>query len=143
MEGLGRVLNFVETAAGAWINVRDCDAVTFICNNSAAETYTITEAKDSSGTAAQSSTIPLVVNYYTTAVGGTLPWIKRTQAAANTVTNVGNANNAITVFAIDVDAIDPLYAYVKVAVSNSGLVHAVLHDLDVMRPPARLIAPGV
>jgi hypothetical protein len=140
MEALGRQVNFVQTAAGAWINVTDCGAVTFFANNSSSETYTITQAKDSSGTG--SKNLATVTTWYSTKVDGTAVWAKHTQAAAATVANGASAATAVTSISVDVKTLDTGFKYVKCAVNNSGTVVAVLHDIDVQRPPASLIAPG-
>lgn len=143
MEALGRTFNTVFTAAGAWVNVRDCSGVTFLCYNTSSDTLTLTEAKDASSTGAQSPTNLLLTTYYTTKVDGTAAWTKHTQAAANTLTAGGSGASAVTCVYVDTKGLDDQYDYIKLAVGGATTVTAILHDLTVQRGPANLVAPGV
>lgn len=144
MDGLGRVINVVPVAAAAWINVKDAGAVTIIGTNASGETYTLTEAKDASGTSAKSPTNANITHYYTTSVSGANPWVEHIITAANTTGAVGGSGVlAVVAFSVDTKALDPGFPYIKVAPTGSGTVFAILHDLDVQRRPSLLAAVGV
>lgn len=141
MDGLGRVANVAWTAASTpkWISVKDCSAVMVI--GSGADTFTVTEAKDASGTGAKSPVQNTITRWYGTAVGAGSAWTETvlSGSGANAVVSA----SAVTVFTIDCKGIDPLFSYVKVAATSTAVVVVVPIDLDVQRAPQNLPALGV
>lgn len=135
IEALGRVFNVVPIAAGVALSLRDCSGVTFVCTGN--DTFTLTLATSFGGSYSQpSSWNPIVHKYTNTSTGGTAKWVKATQAASNAVTIASGA--------VSFDLLGPMvpdtYNYVKCSVGASGLVMAILHDLDSQRGPANLPA---
>jgi hypothetical protein len=132
MVGLGRVFDVIPIAAGVIFKFRNASAVSFVCT--AADTFTVTVGS-SHGTAATSPGNIFTYYYQRADTTGANAWTKQTQAASNAVTQAGAYTTLITLFTSQVA--DPYY-YVKCAAAASGLVTAVLHDLDVQRAPANL-----
>jgi hypothetical protein len=137
MEGLGRVFNVVPIAAGKYISMVDCSAITFVCTG--ADTFTLSEAKSSGGLSAQAPGT-IIKDYYTnTATDGTAKWIKHTLASGSFVNAITAASGAV-VFDVFDPQLDDGFTYVAVTVGGSGLVQAIVHDLNVGRGPANLKA---
>lgn len=135
MEALGRLVNVVPIAAGAGLSMKDCSGVTFICTGN--DTFTVTVASSFGGSYATPGNI-LTRKYTNSATNGTAAWVKATQSASNAVTI---ASGTVAFFVGSSQLADPS-CYVKVSVGASGLVTAVLHDLNVQRGPANLKIVG-
>jgi hypothetical protein len=137
MEALGRLLNPVAVGDGVYVNLRDAGGVTFLCYlaGAAGDTYTLTEAKDASGTGAQ--VLATITRYHTSnGVGGV--WTLHTQAAASTVvTAAATAENGMVV-EVEQAELSDTYKYVKLTSTGAGLVTPILRDLEVQRKPANL-----
>lgn len=132
-EGLGRLFNLVHTLGdSSYVNLRDGNAVTFVCQLDAGDTFTVSSASDASGTGV--AALAKVTQYYTAAKAGGV-WTKTTQAAASTVTT---ANSVVAVFTIRHDQLPDGHSYVKCPSTSTGTVLAILHDLNVQRTPANL-----
>ena len=133
IEGLGRVINCVPIAAGAGLSMKDCQGITFICTG--ADTFTITSASTFGGTYATPGNI-ITRKQTNTSTSGTAKWVEATQSASNAVTIASGA----VAFYVDANDLPSGNTYVKVSVAASGLVTAILHDLQVQRDPANLAA---
>lgn len=135
MEGLGRNFNVVPIADAKPFSVKDCSAVTFVCTG--ADTYTITVSDAFGGTYATPGNI-IDHYYHSTATDGTAAWTRETQAAANAVTGAAGT----TVIEVPVKALPDGDVYIQCASTSTGLVTAILHDLNVQRTPANLAKVG-
>lgn len=133
MEGLGRLFNVVPIAAGVALSMRDCESITFICTGN--DTFTITVSATFGGSYATPGNI-ITRKYTNTATAGTAKWVKATQSASNAVTI---SSGSVSFWIGQSQLADPA-AYVKCTASGSGLVTAVLHDLEAQRGPANLAA---
>lgn len=137
MEALGRLFNILPVADDSYVDLRDCDGVTFIGVLAAGDTWTLTEQEaDGSGDQA----LACITRYYTAETVGAA-WVERTQAAASTVTTTSSQD----VVAIHVGAsqLSAGYSMVKIASTSTGTVVAITHDLKVQRNPANLPAMAV
>lgn len=133
VEGLGRVFNCVPIAAGNAISLKDAQGVTFVCTG--ADTFTITSASTFGGSYASPGNI-ITRKQTNTATNGTAKWVEATQSASNAVVVASGA----VAFYVDGNDLPAGNTYVKVAVAASGLVTAVVHDLQVQRDAANLAA---
>ncbi len=136
MEALGRLFNVLASADDTYINMRYASAVTFVANQATAETLTLTEAKDASGTSAQ--VLATIDRYYSSATNGAT-WTLRTQAAGSTIS--GQTDDIVVLHVAGVELSDT-YTHLKLAGSGSGVIVAITHDLTPQRDPARLPAIG-
>lgn len=131
MEALGRLINVTPIAAGVAISMRDASGLTFICTGN--DTFTLTVASTFGGSYATPGNI--IDHVYTnTATNGTALWVKTAQAASNAVV-IASGSVAICVNA---NALPDTKVYVKCSAGGSGLVTAILHDLEYQRTPANL-----
>lgn len=132
-EGLGRLFNIVHTLGDtAYVSLVTGNAVTFVCQLDAGDTFTVSSATDAAGTSA--TALAKITQYYTAAKAGGV-WTKNTQAAASTVTT---ANSVVAVFTIRHDQLPDGHSYVKCPSTSTGTVLAIQHDLNVQRTPANL-----
>lgn len=143
MEALGRTMNAQYLMDDAYVSLKDCAGVAFLCylTGAAGDTYTLTEAQDASGTGAQ--VLATITRYHTSTGNGSDAWTLHTQAAASTVTTVASADENCAWFEVDGAELSAGFDYVKVASTSSGVVIAVQRDLDVQRKPSNLAAIGV
>ncbi len=137
MEGLGRVFNVSPVADDVYVNMRDVGAVSFVCVNASGDTYTLTEAKDASGTGAQ--VLATITRFHVSATVGAT-WSLVTQAAGSTF--VPTASQDVAVVTISGAELSDTYDYLKVASTGSGTVVAITHDLASQRDPVNLPAVG-
>lgn len=142
-KALGRVLNFTPAADGKWINLQDAGGVLFECylTGAVGDTYTLQEAKDSSGTGAQN--LVAITDYYTNTGDGTDAWTHRTQAVAATVTTAAAATQNAMGVEVQGTSLSDGYKYVKLTSTGAGTVNANLRDLMTERAPEQLPAMGV
>lgn len=133
MEALGREFNVIPIAAGVAVNLKNADAVTFVCTGN--DTFTITCAETFGGSYATPGNI-LTRKVTSTATNGTATWVEATQAASNAVT-IASGTTAIHVSG---DSLPDGKAYVKCSAGAAGLVTAIVHDLKMQRTPANLPA---
>lgn len=132
IEGLGRVVNAIPIAAGKSVSLKDAQGVTFIVTG--ADTFTLKSQPTAGGTA---TNLAIITRYYTnTATDGTAKWVLATQAAGAAITLASGAAS----FYVDGNDLPAAAKYVEVTVAASGLVFAIVHDLDVQRDPASLAA---
>lgn len=141
-KALGRLFNCSPAADGKWINLREAAGVSFLCYlaGAAGDTYTLQEAKDSSGTGAQN--LAVVTEYYTNTGDSTDAWTRRTQAAAATVVTAAAATQNAMVVEVEGTSLSDTYKYVKLTSTGAGTVNAVTRDLMTQRTPANLPAMG-
>jgi hypothetical protein len=141
-KALGRLFNSSPAADGKWINLREAGGVAFLCylSGAAGDTYTLQEAKDSSGTGAQN--LAVVTEYHTNTGDASDAWTRRTQAAAATVVTAAAATQNAAVFEVEATSLSDTYKYVKVTSTGAGTVNAVTRDLNTQRTPANLPAMG-
>lgn len=141
-KALGRLFNCSPAADGKWINLREAGGVSFLCYlaGAAGDTYTLQEAKDSSGTGAQN--LAVVTEYYTNTGDSTDAWTRRTQAAAATVVTAAAATQNAMVVEVEGTSLSDTYKYVKLTSTGAGTVNAVTRDLMTQRTPANLPAMG-
>lgn len=141
-KALGRLINSTPAADGVWINMREASGITFLCYlaGAAGDTYTLQEAKDSSGTGAQN--LAVITEYHTNTGNGTDAWTRRTQAAAATVVTAAAATQNAMVVEVEGTSLSDTYKYVKLTSTGAGTVNAVTRDLVTGRAPANLPAMG-
>jgi hypothetical protein len=133
MRALGRVFDVVPIASGKYISLANASAVTFVCTG--ADTFTVREAKSATGTSVQDIGA-LVTQYYQQAgTDGTHGWTLQTQAGAAAVTQGSAYTTVIEVLGA---YLDDGFSYIYCHAAASGLVTAILHDLNVQRAPANL-----
>ena len=142
-KALGRLFNTSPASDGKWINLRDAGGVAFLCYlaGAAGDTYTLQEAKDSSGTGAQN--LAVFTEYYTNTGDSTDAWTRRTQAAAATITTAAAATQNAMVCEVEATNLSDTYKFVKLTSTGAGTVNAVTRDLATQRTPANLPAMGV
>ena len=142
-KALGRLFNTSPAADGVWINLREAGGIAFLCylGGAAGDTYTLQEAKDSSGTGAQN--LAVVTEYFTNTGNASDAWTRRTQAAAATVVAAATATQQAAVFEVENTQLSDTYKFVKVTSTGAGTVNAVTRDLMTQRGPANLPAMGV
>jgi hypothetical protein len=139
---LGRLVNFTPAADGKWINLREAGGILFECylSGAAGDTYTLQEAKDSSGTGAQN--LAVITEYWTNTGDGTDAWTRRTQAAAATVVTAAAATQNAMAVEVAATSLSDTYKYVKLTSTGAGTVNANTRDLMTQRAPANLPAMG-
>jgi hypothetical protein len=139
---LCRLMNFMPAGDGKWVNLREAGGVLFECYlaGAAGDTYTLQEAKDSSGTGAQN--LAIITEYWTNTGDGSDAWTRRTQSAAATVVTAASATqNAMAVY-VNGTSLDDGYKYVKLTSTGAGTVNANITDLMTQRAPANMPAMG-
>jgi hypothetical protein len=142
-KALGRLFNSTPAADGKWIALKGAAAgVTFSCYLAGAvgDTYTLQEAKDSSGTGAQN--LAIITEYHTNTGDGSDAWTRRTQAAAATVVTAAAATQNAAVVEVEGTSLSDGYKYVKLTSTGAGTVNALTRDLLAQRAPANLPATG-
>ncbi|MFE2073720.1 hypothetical protein [Streptomyces misionensis] len=142
-KALGRLINSTPAADGVWIALKGAAAgVTFSCYLAGAvgDTYTLTQAKDNSGTGAKN--LPVITEYYTNTGNGSDAWTRQTQAAAATVVTTATAAQNAMVVEVEGTSLDDGYKYVKLTSTGNGTVNALTRDLLAQRAPANLPATG-
>lgn len=133
MEALGRLINVLPVADDVYVDLQDCDGVTFIGVNAAGDTWTLTEAKDAAGTGAQ--VLATIDRYYIQATVGAV-WELKTQAVGSAVTTT-SAQDVICI-EIDGEDLSDNYRFLKLTSTSTGTVVAIQRDLKYRRDPARL-----
>lgn len=141
-KALGRAFNSSPAADGKWINLSAASGITFSCYLAAAagDTYTLQEAKDSSGTGAQN--LAVFTEYFTNTGDASDAWTRRTQAAAATVVTAAAATQNAMVCEVEATQLSDTYKFVKLTSTGAGAVTALTRDLAYGRAPANLPAMG-
>lgn len=141
-QALGRLFNAQSAMDGVYVNLSKAGGVTFVCYLAAAagDTWTLVEAKTSSGGSSQN--LATITEYYTCTGDGTDTWTRRTQAAAATIVTAAAATQNQMVFHVPATSLSDTYKFVKVTSTGAGLVAAFLVDLYAQRTPANLAVMG-
>lgn len=143
-EGLGRLFDvepqISRNTTPNGVSLKDAAGVTFVCfvPNSGGDTFIVKQSGAHAGTYTAFSPIS---RYYTkTALDGTAQWTDSGDLASNigTVT-IGSGSVAFYVGGDDLPAGS---MYVEVVPGTSGIVVAIMHDLEVQRGPKYLRAPN-
>lgn len=135
MEALGRLYNVLPVADDVYVNLSNCQGVTFVGVLTTGDTWTLTEAKDAAGTGAQ--VLSTIDHYHVSATVGAA-WVKVTQAVGSAITT--SSSQDVVVLNVDATELSDTYNWVKLASTSTGTVFAITHDLDVQRAPANLPA---
>lgn len=136
MEALGRVVNVVPIAAGVALSMKECGGIAFVVTGSDTFTFTVSDSYGGSYT----SPGTVIDHWYkSTSTAGAALWTKVAITAADAVATGGAYAGVIhfhNVFLPDPDC------YVKLTASGSGLVTAIMYDLNYQRDPVRLTIPA-
>lgn len=143
-EGLGRLFDcepqISRNTTANGVSLKDAAGVTFHCfvPNSGGDTFIVKQSGAHAGTYTAFSPIS---RYYTKAtLDGTSVWVDSGDLASNIGTiTIGSGQVSFYVGADDLPAGS---AYVEVVPGTSGIVVAILHDLEVQRNPKYLRAPN-
>lgn len=137
MEGLGRLFDYVESASGLNISLKNASGVTFISFlDAGTQTITLQETlPDGTGDA----NLAIMDTYYKRPNAGGAGWTKVTQAAAATINLTTDATNDCIAVYIDASQLSAGFQCVEMT-ADSGVLHAIIHDLNVQRTPANLPA---
>ena len=143
MQALGRTFNAQYLMKGKYVNLKNVAGVAFLnyLTGAAGDTYTLTEAKDASGTGAQ--VLATITEYWTCTGDGSDTWTKRTQASGSTIITAAAATQNCALFEVQGVELSDGYKYVKVASTGAGLTIAIHTNLLVQRSPGNLTAMGV
>lgn len=131
MQILGRTVNVVPIAAGVALAMKNASGILYVCTGN--DTFTLTTSATFGGTYATPGNV-FTQKWTNTATNGTARWVTASQTASNAVTI---SSGTVAFYLPSTSIADPL-AYAKVSVGASGLVTAILGDLDVMRKPDNL-----
>ena len=143
-EGLGRLFDvepqISRNTTPHGVSLKDAAGVTFVCfvPNSGGDTFIVSQSGTHAGT--YTAFNPITRYYTKTALDGTATWTDSGDLTNNlgTVT-IGSGSIAFYVGADDLPAGS---CYVEVTPGTSGIVVAILHDLEVQRNPKSLRAPN-
>ncbi len=132
-EALGNKLIPVAAASGKHISLKAADAVTFISFLDAG-TQTVSLKQSKAG--ASETDLPVITTIHKSpGVGGT--WTKVTQAAAASFNLTTDATNDSFVFTVRARQLDDGFDSVE-ATANSGILIAIVHDLNQVADPTGL-----
>ena len=143
-EGLGRLFDvepqISRNTSPNGVSLKDAAGVTFVCfvPGGGGDTFIVKQSGAHAGTYTAFS--PISRYYNKSALDGTAQWTDSGDLATNigTVT-IGSGSVAFYVGADDLPAGS---MYVEVVPGTSGIVVAILHDLEVQRGPKYLRAPN-
>lgn len=143
-EGLGRLFDcepaISQKTSPNGVSLKDAAGVTFVCfvPGSNGDTFIVKQSGTHAGTY---TAFNPVTRYYTKAtLDGTSVWADTGDETTNVGTfTIGSGSVAFYVGADDLAAGS---AYVEVVPGTSGIVVAILHDLEVQRNPKSLRAPN-
>ena len=135
MRALGREFNVLSVADDVYVPLRDAGGATFVCTNTAGDTWTLTEAQDAAGTGAQ--VLATITSWHTSATVGAA-WVRRTAAASSAV--VTTSSQDVAVIEVEEADLSDGFTHIKIASTSTGTVVALLRDLSVQRAPANLPA---
>lgn len=143
-EGLGRLFDvepqISRNTTPHGVSLKDAAGVTFVCfvPNSGGDTFIVKNSGTAGGSYAAFAPISRYYNKAT--LDGTSQWTDSGDLASNigTVT-IGSGSVAFYVGADDLPAGS---CYVEVVPGTSGIVVAIMHDLEVQRNPKYLRAPN-
>lgn len=135
MEALGRLFNVLPVADDVYVDMRKCESVTFVCVNTAGDTYTLTEATSAAGAGA--AVLSTITAFWISATVGAA-WSRVTQAAGSTA--VPTASQDVMVLHVSGAELSDGFTHVKLASTGAGTVVAITHELKAPRSPANLPA---
>lgn len=135
MEALGRLFNVHPLADDVYVNMRYAAAVTFIGYNAAGETWTLTEAKDASGTSAQ--VLATITRYHVQATAGAAWVLVPVSGSAASAVVTTSAQDGVAIHVAGVELSDT-YTHLKLTSTSTGTVVAITHDLTPQRAPENL-----
>ncbi len=147
-EGLGRLFD-VEPAVSQHastvksVSLKDSAGVTFVCWGvaNAGDTFIVKCSGTSSAASGVFTAFNPITRYYTKATqDGTSQWVDSGDLASNIGTFV-LASGSVA-FYIGADDLPAGSCYVEVVPGTSGIVTAILQDLEVQRNPKYLRAPN-
>ena len=144
-EGLGRLFD-VEPAISQHastvkgVSLKDAAGVTFICwaVGSAGDTFIVSQSGTHAGT--YTAFNPITRYYTKTTQDGTTQWVDSGDLASN-IGTITIASGSVA-FYVGADDLPAGSCYVEVTPGTSGIVTAILHDLEVQRNPKYLRAPN-
>ena len=144
-EGLGRLFDVEPTISQYHgtvhpVSLKDCGGVTFVCwvAASGGDTFIVKMSGTEGGTYTAFNPI---TRYYTKLLqDGTTTWTDSGDLASNLGT-LTIASGEVC-FYVGADDLPAGSCYVEVVPGTSGIVTAILHDLEVQRNPKYLRAPN-
>lgn len=131
MEGLGRLFNVVPIAAGVLIPLKDASGVTFVVTGD--DTFTVKSAATFNGSATDLAAVARI--YSSTATNGSAAW---TDSGDITPVDTVTIASGTAAFYVDSSDLPAGAEYVSVTGASTGLVTAIVHDLEVQRTPPHL-----
>lgn len=163
MEGLGRLFDLegciipVDLSGGATtgkrISLRDATGVAIVLFKgleAGTDDPVLTFQQHKVNTGGTPANLATIDHYYQKSAvtyAGTEAWVKKTQAASQTVTLTSEAaNQGIYVVQVNATSLSDGYHFVSVNIADAGStaqlggVFAILYDLNVQRAPASLVA---
>jgi hypothetical protein len=130
IDALGRLFNPVPVAAGVLVSVRQ-GPVEFLCTG--ADTFTLNSAATYNGSPAA---LAAIRRYWeNTAVNGSAQW---TDSGDVTPVSAVTTSGGSLVFSVGQEDLPAGSKWVSVSVAGSGLVAAIVYDLNVQRSPSAL-----
>jgi hypothetical protein len=147
-EGLGRLFDVepgISQHAGTVksVSLKDAAGVTFVCwaVGSAGDTFIVKAATAATANSGSFTAFAPISRYYTkTTQDGTSQWTDSGDLASN-IGTVTIASGAVA-FYVGADDLPAGDSYVEVVPGTSGIVTAIMHDLEVQRNPKYLRAPN-
>lgn len=143
-EGLGRLFDvegaISQKTSAHGVSLKDAAGVTFFCfvPGSNGDEFTVSNSGTHSGT--YTAFNPITRYYSKATLDGTSQWTDSGDLASNLGTlTIGSGSVA---FYIGADDLPAGSMYVEVTPGTSGIVVAILHDLEVQRSPKYLRAPN-
>jgi hypothetical protein len=137
-EALGRLVNVSYPANADYISLRDAAGITFVGYEvDGATVFTITFSSDNAGTA---TSTPAVLDHY---YGSSLDqsngkWHKTAVSPASNTFTAADVTEDLVVIEVPATSAPDGYPWVKCTADGSGIVFAIVHDLDYQRAPANL-----
>lgn len=135
MEALGRLFNVLPVADDVYVRMSDHGGITFVGVLTTGDTWTLTEAKDASGTGA--AVLATITRYWTAATVGAA-WTLHTIAANSAVTT--SSSEDVVVIEVDATELSDTFDFVKLTSTSTGIVIAIPRDLAYPRKPSNLPA---
>jgi hypothetical protein len=147
-EGLGRLFDIepaISQKAGTvkCINLKDAAGVTFVCwvPANAGDTFIVKSSAASVAGSGSFTAFNPISRYYTKTVqDGTVNWVDSGDLASNIGTIVLPSGSVA--FYVGADDLPAGNSYIEVVPGTSGIVTAIMHDLEVQRNPKFLRIPN-
>lgn len=147
MEGLGRVFNVITNASGVNFSMKNCSAVSVICQASGASSVAVTASTAYSGGTTDTFTVGNGFGqaphwYQSVSDTGTAAWTKVASVWSSNSLALAGTTGYTSVFAIFGSQLADTFDYLNITGTNCGVI-VVQHDLTVARTPANLAIMGV